>query len=241
MQRAAFFDIDGTLYRDSLMIEHFKKLIRYEVIDPALWHSHVKHTYADWQRRIGEYEDYMEELAAIYIEALTGKDLISLDFINDQVIALKGDQVYSFTRKRIKWHQDRGHKVFFISGSPDYLVSKMAMKYGVSDYKGTDYLLDENGKFTGEVIPNWDAENKTRTINRFAEKYNIDFTRSYAYGDTNGDISMLRRVGHPVAINPTRELLENIKKDPVLRETATIIVERKDVVYQLSADVETVK
>ena len=24
---AAFFDIDGTLYRDSLMIEHFKKLI----------------------------------------------------------------------------------------------------------------------------------------------------------------------------------------------------------------------
>ncbi len=30
----AFFDIDGTLYRDSLLVEHFKKLIRYEVIDP---------------------------------------------------------------------------------------------------------------------------------------------------------------------------------------------------------------
>ena len=27
---AAFFDIDGTLYRDSLMTEHFKKLIKYE-------------------------------------------------------------------------------------------------------------------------------------------------------------------------------------------------------------------
>ena len=26
---AAFFDIDGTLYRDSLMVEHFKKLIKY--------------------------------------------------------------------------------------------------------------------------------------------------------------------------------------------------------------------
>ncbi|MEG2456718.1 MAG: threonine synthase [Clostridia bacterium] len=30
---AAFFDIDGTLYRDSLMVEHFKKLIKYEIID----------------------------------------------------------------------------------------------------------------------------------------------------------------------------------------------------------------
>ncbi|MFR5189571.1 MAG: HAD-IB family hydrolase, partial [Peptostreptococcus sp.] len=26
---AAFFDIDGTLYRDSLLIEHFRKLIQY--------------------------------------------------------------------------------------------------------------------------------------------------------------------------------------------------------------------
>ena len=25
----AFFDIDGTIYRDSLMVEHFKKLIKY--------------------------------------------------------------------------------------------------------------------------------------------------------------------------------------------------------------------
>ena len=30
---AAFFDIDGTIYRDSLMVEHFKKLIKYEVVD----------------------------------------------------------------------------------------------------------------------------------------------------------------------------------------------------------------
>lgn len=30
---AAFFDIDGTLYRDSLMVEHFKKLIKYDIID----------------------------------------------------------------------------------------------------------------------------------------------------------------------------------------------------------------
>lgn len=55
---AAFFDIDGTLYRNSLMIQHFKKLIKYEVIDPAIWHNHVKHTYSEWEKRYGDFEDY---------------------------------------------------------------------------------------------------------------------------------------------------------------------------------------
>ena len=29
---AAFFDIDGTIYRNALLIEHFKKMIKYELL-----------------------------------------------------------------------------------------------------------------------------------------------------------------------------------------------------------------
>ena len=28
----AFFDIDGTIYRNSLLTEHFKKMIKYELM-----------------------------------------------------------------------------------------------------------------------------------------------------------------------------------------------------------------
>ncbi len=187
-----FFDIDGTLYRDSLMIEHFKKLIKYEVIDPALWHSHVKHTYKEWQERVGEYEDYMEELAEIYVDSLRGLKKEEIQFISQQVINLKGDQVYTYTRHQIEWHKKQGHKVFFISGSPEHLVARMAHKYGVEDYKGTEYLLNPDGTFTGEVIPNWDADSKNRVIHAFVEQYGIALEHSYAYGDTNGDLSMMR-------------------------------------------------
>ena len=41
------------------------------------------------------------------------------------------------------------------------------------------------------------------------------------------------------AINPARELLSNINEDEALRERTTIIVERKDVIYRLKADVDT--
>lgn len=234
----AFLDIDGTLYRNSLMIEHFKKLLKYEVIDPALWHNHVKHTYYDWEKRRGNYDDYLLELAHIYINSLKGLNKSHLEFINDQVIDLKGDKVYKYTRARIAWHKSQNHKVFFISGSPAYLVQRMAEKYDVADYRGTQYIVDEKNFFTGEIIQMWDSESKYNTIIEFAKEYNIDLAKSYSYGDTNGDFSMLKMIGHPIAINPTKELLKNIKNDEELIEKITIIVERKDVIYKLDGDVE---
>jgi hypothetical protein len=45
-------------------------------------------------------------------------------------------------------------------------------------------------------------------------------------------------VGKPVAINPNRELILSIREDRDLSKKATIIVERKDVIYKLNADVD---
>lgn len=238
-QTAAFFDIDGTLYRDSLMVEHFKKLIRYDIIDPSLWHSHAKKTFHDWDKRQGNYDDYLLELAEIYINSLKGLNKSYMDFTSDQVINLKSDRVYRYTRSKIKWHVDNNHVVIFISGSPDFLVSKMAKKYKVTDHIGSTYIF-ENDIFTGNVLPMWDSESKDKAINNFIKKYNIDLENSYAYGDTNGDFSMLKRVGNPVAINPAKELLCNIKKDDYLSKKAEIIIERKDVIYKLNPSVDVI-
>ena len=62
---AAFFDIDGTLYRDSLMVEHFKKLIRYEIIDQKVWLSHARDTFMNRDNRQGNYDDYLYEICDI--------------------------------------------------------------------------------------------------------------------------------------------------------------------------------
>lgn len=238
MHTAAFLDIDGTLYRNSLMIEHFKKMVKYEVIDPLVWYSGLKDTFNEWRKRTGDYEDYMYELVEVYYEALKGRKAIDLEFISTQVINLHGDIVYKYTRDQILWHKAQGHKVFFISGSPDFLVSKMAAKYDIDGYRGTSYLVDDKGCFTGEVTPMWDSVSKNEAIDRFTKAFDIDLSKSYAYGDTCGDLSMLRKVGNPVAINPAKELIECIRKDEALRKKATIIVERKDVIYKLNAEVD---
>jgi len=236
----AFFDIDGTLFRNSLMIQHFKKLIRYEIIDPSIWYNKVKPVYEEWEKRFGDFEHYLETLAEVYIEELKGVNKPYIEFIASQVINVSGDMVYRYSRDQIEWHKKKGHKVFFISGSPDFLVSKMAEKYGATECRGTAYLVDESNNFTGEIIRMWDSENKQRTLDEFVKKYNVDLKNSYAYGDTVGDLSMLKMVGNPVAINPNREFLLKLREDNILRGKTIIIVERKDVIYKLRPDVEII-
>lgn len=232
---AAFFDIDGTIYRDSLLIEHFKKLIKYELIDLSQYERKVKESYKLWDERKGDYDAYLQDLTTTYVEAIRGLSLQYNNFIADQVVELKGNRVYKYSRDRIKWHKEQGHKVIFISGSPDFLVERMAKKMGADDFVGSHYITSES-KLTGEVKPMWDTPNKIKAIDTFCEKYGLDLSQSYAYGDTNGDYGMLSLVGKPKAINPSKELIHNIKKNPDLAHRAEIIVERKDVIYHLTLD-----
>ena len=234
----AFFDIDGTIFRNSLMIEHFRKLIKYEVIDPAIWYTKLKKVYHEWESRFGDFEQYLEILAGVYIEELKGVNKSYIEFIASQVINVNGDMVYKYSRDQIEWHKKQGHKVFFISGSPDFLVSKMAEKYGVTEYKGTIYKVDEENKFTGEIIRMWDSESKQRVLDELILKYNVNLEDSFAYGDTTGDLSMLKMVGNPIAINPNKPLFLAIRKDRELSEKISIIVERKNVIYKLNSDIE---
>ena len=229
---AAFFDIDGTLHRDSLMNEHFKKLIKYEVVDERFWVNGVKDSYINWDKRFEDYDNYLFDVSAAYVKAITGLHKKYIDFATEQVMKLKADRVYKYTRNIIEKHKKEGHLVIFISGSPDFLVKNMAKKYGADDFKASQYIY-EGEKFTGKVVPMWDSTSKNGAIDYFVEKYNIDLENSFAYGDTHGDFAMLKRVGNPVAINPARELLDSIKMDQELSDKARVVMERKGTMYTL--------
>lgn len=230
---AAFFDIDGTLYREGLITEVFKKLIRYEIIDPERWYKEVKPDYDRWDQRVGNYDDYLLRMADIYIEAIRGLHRSQIDFIARKVVEQKGDRVYTYTRDRIAFHRDHRHLLIVVSGSPEELVREMARKHGFDDYIGSRYVLSDD-QYTGDVVPMWDGASKERAIWDLVSRYDIDLETSYAYGDTMGDYSMLKMVGNPTVINATREVFLRIRNDAELSRRINVIVERKDMIYRLS-------
>lgn len=233
---AAFFDIDGTLYREGLIAEVFKKLIKYEIIEPTKWYNDVKIKFDKWDRRQGNYDDYLLKMADIYIDAIRGLHESQVRFMAKQVVSQKGDRVYTYTRDRIKWHKEQGHKLITISGSPIELVKEMAEKYGFHDYRGAVYKLNNKHIYTGEVIPMWDSVSKNKAMHELVKKHNIDLNQSYAYGDSAGDFSMLKLVKNPVCVNPTKELVGKVLKDNNLKKKVKIVVERKDMIYDINID-----
>lgn len=234
--KAAFFDIDGTLYREGLITEIFKKMIKSDIIEEERWYNEVREKYNSWDKRVGNYDDYLLKMAEIYTEAIIGLHKTQIEYIARNVVEQKGDRVYIFTRDRIQYHLENGYKVIAISGSPSELVSEMAKKHGFHDYLATEYIVDENKKYTGKITPMWDSDSKESAIDYFTNKYNLDLESSYAYGDTAGDFSMFKLVGNPIAINPTRELIKKIKNDFKTTKKAKIVVERKDMIYHLTPE-----
>ena len=232
---AAFFDIDGTLYREGLISEIFKKLVKCEIIEPEKWYNDVRNEYTKWDKRQGNYDDYLLRMAEIYTQAVKGLHSSQVEFIASKVIDQKGDRVYTYTRDMIAWHKSQGHKVITISGSPEELVKAMAKKHSFDDYRGSIYKRNNENIYTGEVIPMWDSKSKKAAILELKELYDIDLSKSYAYGDTAGDFSMFQLVQFPICVNPTRELIKEILCDKGISEKVKIIVERKDMVYKLSA------
>ncbi len=233
---AAFFDIDGTISREGMISEMFKKMIKYELIDNSKWYNDVEPAFTKWDKRVGGYDAYLQKMVDIYTETIRYTNSFHIAYIAQKVIEQKGERVYTYSREKIKWHKAQGHTVIAISGSPIELVRGMSEKYDMDDYRGTIYQVGDDGIYNGKIIPMWDSESKRKAVFEMAEKYNIDLSTSYAYGDTNGDFSMLKLVGNPFVINPTRELLARIQGDDQLKNKINIIVERKDVTYRLDVN-----
>lgn len=236
---AAFFDIDGTIYREGLITEVFKKMVTYELIDPAEWTDRVRPAFMAWDRRQGDYDIYLDRMVETFKKVTVGISSEHIEHIARRVIEQKGDRVYQFTRNEIERHRKLGHKIIAISGSPDALVRHMAEKYRFDDWRGTVYHTDEKGIYTGEITPMWDSVSKKKAMLEMKEAYDLDLDQCFSYGDTNGDLTMFENTGHPTAVNPTRELLERIRSDEELMQRIRVVVERKDVIYHL--DVRTVE
>jgi haloacid dehalogenase-like hydrolase len=66
--------------------------------------------------------------------------------------------------------------------------------------------VDEHGAYTGVMEFYAYGDNKAVAMREIAEREGIDLAGSWAYSDSATDLPMLEAVGHPVVVNPDREL-----------------------------------
>ena len=114
--------------------------------------------------------------------------------------------IYPESRALIEAHQAKGHTVAIISSATPYQVEPAAADLGIEHVLCTQ-LEVKAGKFTGSVVsPTCFGQGKVDAAEKLARKYRANLDEGFFYSDSQDDLLLLERVGHPTALNPSAKL-----------------------------------
>jgi len=222
------FDIDGTIFRSSLLIELVEELIA-EGLFPPEARTHYHSSFRHWLDREDSYEKYIGAVVESFTQNIKGVYYGDFAEVVKKLIGEKKNRTYVYTRELVKNLKKRGYFLLAISGSPKGVLDSFCRELGFDKVYGRFYELGPGDKFTGQVVDEHLIANKANIIHRAVEKENLTYTGSIAVGDTADDISMLEAVEKSICFNPNMKLYRYAKLNKW-----PIIVERKDVIYRIN-------
>lgn len=227
-KKLAVFDIDGTIFRSSLLIELVNGLVE-DGVFPKKAKKEMEADYLAWLNRIGHYNKYVMQVVNIHQKYIKGCSERKVRETAKRVVEWHKDRVYRYTRDLVKQLKREGYYLVVISGSPEYIVSPFS-KYMHFDAAFGWGLEVKRGVFTGKSVDRDPVEGKEKVLRQFVEKakFKVDLRRSIAVGDSESDIPMLSSVGRPIAFNPSDTLAEYAQE-----KCWKIVVERKNVIYEI--------
>lgn len=223
----SIFDIDGTIFRSSLLIEITEALIQ-DRIFPANVKNIYARAYQNWLDRRGPYEDYIWAVVEVFEKNIKGVSRDKFLQIARKVVGFHRDRVYRYTRDLIKDLKKRGFYLLAISNSPKIILDEFCRQLGFDKVYGRVYAVDKRNCFTGETSFLELISDKAKILKRAIERENLTLQGSVGVGDTESDIQFLKLVAQPICFNPNQKLYSHAK-----RNGWQVVVERKDVIYEL--------
>ena len=190
-KRIILSDVDGTILRGSLVLDHACSLHERGLVDlgehPAKYQADQK----DEANIVALAEAYRNSLQGMMIRELAVPRFIR------SVIA--DDKNFYSTIKHIGDFAQAGDEVYLISGSPSYLLGQFANSFGFN-YAGSLYKRTRQGQFTGECVGmfNYNAKRK------FVAGLDLSsYDEVVAFGDTQSDLALFEVADRRVLVDPT--------------------------------------
>jgi phosphoserine phosphatase len=168
----------------------------------------------------------------LFLRELEGVSVAELQRCARVEVETHGRRVHMYTRDMALRLRRAGYQLIAISGSPQEILDLFLKPLGFDRAWGTVLAQDARGRYTGEVLED-PFGNKRRVLEGFVREAGVSLEGSVGMGDTLSDVGFLDVVRTPIAFNPNRDLFD------VARERGwPIVVERKDVIYNLQARLE---
>ena len=202
---AAFFDLDKTVIAKSSVLAFGRPLYREGLLSRS---ALLKSAYNQAIYRMrGADEARMEKARDKMLSITRGWEQARVSgIVRETFEKIVAPIIYAEALELFEEHLDAGRKIFLVSSSPIEIVSHLSEYLGIDECIASRSRVDAHGRYTGELDFYAYGPHKADAIREAAERDGIDLANSYAYSDSITDAPMLELVGHPVAVNPDREL-----------------------------------
>lgn len=226
MRKVAIFDIDGTIFRSSLLIELIDELINDGLMPKRTANEYLRARVA-WLNRVGSYDDYIEKVVKAFMKHIKGVPRKDLLRVSKRVVDASGKHVYLYTRELIAGLRKKGYYLLAISNSPKIVLDSFCKQWGFNMVYGRIYVSDKKGNMTNKILYLDLITDKAKILKRAVKKHGLTLAGSVGVGDSEADIPFLKMVERPICFNPNKKLYSVAK-----RRGWQVVVERKDLVYK---------
>jgi putative phosphoserine phosphatase/1-acylglycerol-3-phosphate O-acyltransferase len=202
----AFFDLDRTL------------IAGYSILALASETARLGARRGQWRqsaRVIGDLLQHRVDGSGSNYHRVVRRTSRVLAGISETALTRLGEQAYrkhlakSLYREAIalvEAHRAAGHKLVIVSAASRYQVDPIARVLGIEEVCCTRLEVID-GRFTGQVIaPLCYGEGKLLAARRSARQHGAAMKNCWFYSDSSADLPLLRKVGNPVAVNPSDKL-----------------------------------
>lgn len=226
-RRLAVFDVDGTIFRSSLLIQLVDTLIERGAF-PEDARTVYDKEHRKWLDREGDYEEYIGAVVRAFKAHLKGVHYGELVEASEQLVEEQWKRTYRYTRDLIKQLKAKDYYLLAVSHSPKTVLDKFCPRIGFDKSYGTVYEIGPQDLFTGVITDEHMIFNKANIVKRAIEKADLTLAYSIGVGDTESDIPFLEMVVRPICFNPNMKLFKTAQ-----RLGWEVRVERKDVIYTI--------
>lgn len=222
----ALFDIDNTIYEGFSYFDLLKKHVTEELIEQNVLDDALESMKA-YKLGQKDYEATIVELLDIYARGLKGVEYEAV--LQSTKDFYKNSSHFFGYVKPVMGSLRRSHDLRLVTGEPQFVAQAVGDIFGISSYSSSEYEVKE-GVFTGNVTTYLASRHeKLSSIKHLMEGHSG--RGSFAFGDSEGDIEMLRSVEYPICLNPTDGLRAVAEKEgwylPDLNDVEALVVKLK--------------
>lgn len=205
MREAAFFDLDKTVIARSSTLAFGKPLYKAGFLGRR---AMMRMALAQLVYLLfGADHDQLTRARDELLHLIEGWSKADIERLVEETLAEVADPlVYAEALFLIDEHTRQGRQVYIVSASPEEIVRPIARHIGVPNVIATKVRTDADGRYLAELDQYAMGPGKAEAMAQVAQRVGIDLSASYAYSDSATDLPMMEAVGHPIAVNPERDL-----------------------------------